>query len=110
VVNGWRREESAMNVPDESSLLIEGLKRALFITLMRLASFNSHDTADQWLDRLEADLLKELSLNDCNEMPVNLKTAIDKPRARMIKEVIDLAHYDLAQCRRMFMKEVVTIK
>jgi hypothetical protein len=54
--------------------------------------------------------LKELSLNERDEMPVNLKTAIDKSRARMIKEVIGLAHYDLAHCRRMFMKEVVTIK
>jgi hypothetical protein len=43
-------------------------------------------------------------------MPVNLKTAIDKSRARTIKEVIGLAHYDLAHCRRMFMKEMVTIK
>jgi hypothetical protein len=110
MVDGWRREESAMDFPDESSLIIEGLKRALFFTIMRLASFNSRDTADQWLDRLEADLLKELSLNERDEMPVNLKTAIDKSRARMIKEVIGLAHYDLAHCRRMFMKEVVTIK
>jgi hypothetical protein len=109
MVDGWRREESAMDFPDESSFIIEGLKRALFITIMRLASFNSRDTADQWLDRLEADLLKEL-LNERDEMPVNLKTAIDKARARMIKEIIGLAHYDLAQCRRMFMKEVVTIK
>jgi hypothetical protein len=77
---------------------------------MRLASFNNHDTADQWLDRLEADLLKELSLNDRNDMPAKLRAAVDKSRATMIKEVIDLAHYDLAQCRRMFMKEVVTIR
>ena len=35
MVDGWRREESAMDFPDESSLIIEGLKRALFITIMR---------------------------------------------------------------------------